>query len=32
VPLTPEEEEVLDQFEVFQQEHPIRFSSLTDED
>lgn len=32
VPLTPEEEEVLDQFEAFQREHPIRFSSLIDED
>lgn len=32
VPLTPEEEEVFDQFEAFRREHPIRFSSLTDED
>lgn len=32
VQLTPEEEEVLDQFEAFQREHPIRFSSLIDED
>ena len=32
VQLTPEEEEVLDQLEAFRREHPIRFSSLTDED
>lgn len=32
VPLTSEEEEVLDQFEDFQREHPIRFSSLDEEE
>ncbi len=32
VPLTPEEEDVLDRFEAFRREHPIQFSSLTDED
>lgn len=30
--LTPEEEGVLDQLETFRREHPIRFSSLADED
>jgi hypothetical protein len=30
--LTPEEEEVLDGFETFRQEHPVRFNSLTDEE
>ncbi len=32
VPLTPEEKQVLDDFESFRRDHPIRFSSLTDED
>ena len=32
VQLTPEEEEVLDGFETFRHEHPIRFASLTEED
>lgn len=32
VPLTPEEEQVLNDFENFRQAHPIRFSSLTSED
>jgi hypothetical protein len=31
VPLTPEEREVLDGFESFQREHPIRFASLKEE-
>jgi hypothetical protein len=30
--LTPEEEEVLDGFETFRREHPVRFASLKDED
>jgi hypothetical protein len=30
--LTPEEQQVLNGFESFQREHPIRFSSLTGED
>lgn len=30
--LTPEEVRVLDDFEEFQQQHPINFSSLVDED
>lgn len=30
--LTPEERQVLDEFESFRRDHPIRFSSLTDED
>jgi len=32
VKLTPEEEEVLDGFETFRREHPVRFASLKDED
>ena len=32
VQLTPEEEEALDGFEAFRREHPIRFTSLKDED
>lgn len=32
VELTPEEKEVLDQFEDFRREHPFHLSSLTDED
>ncbi|HBL30944.1 MAG TPA: hypothetical protein DD490_29270 [Acidobacteria bacterium] len=32
VQLTPEEQEVLGGFETFQNEHPIRFASLTVED
>lgn len=32
VQLTPEEQEVLDAFETFRHEHPIRFASLTEED
>ncbi|HEX7181799.1 MAG TPA: hypothetical protein VF756_08160 [Thermoanaerobaculia bacterium] len=32
VQLTPEEEEVLDAFETFRHEHPIRFASLKEED
>ena len=31
VELTPEEKEILDQFEDFRREHPFRLSSLTDE-
>jgi hypothetical protein len=30
--LTPEEEGVLDGFETFRREHPVRFASLKDED
>lgn len=29
---TPEEEEALDQFEEFRKQHPISFSSLSEED
>jgi hypothetical protein len=29
VQLTPEEKQILNEFESFQREHPIRFSSLT---
>jgi hypothetical protein len=32
IQLTPEEENVLDGFETFRHEHPIRFASLTEED
>ena len=32
VQLTPEERQVLDEFESFRRDHPIRFSSLIDED
>jgi hypothetical protein len=32
VQLTPEEKEILDSFETFRQEHPIRFASLKEED
>jgi hypothetical protein len=32
VQLTPEEEEVLGAFETFRDEHPIRFTNLTEED
>lgn len=32
VELTPEEKEVLDEFESFRQDHPFRISSLNDED
>lgn len=32
VPLTPEEKQILEEFESFRRDHPIRFSSLTDED
>jgi hypothetical protein len=32
VQLTPEEQQILGEFESFQREHPIRFSSLMDED
>jgi hypothetical protein len=32
VQLTPEEGEVLDAFETFRHEHPIRFASLNEED
>jgi len=32
VPLSREEEAVLDGFEAFQREHPVRFASLTEED
>jgi hypothetical protein len=30
--LTPEEERVLDEFDEFQRQHPINFSSLVEED
>jgi len=31
VQLTPEEKEILDGFEGFRQEHPVRFASLTED-
>jgi hypothetical protein len=31
VQLTPEEKEVLDEFDTFREEYPVRFAALTEE-